>query len=43
MASGYSDERLGRRSIEERGLRLLQKPYHYNQLLQAVREMLSKK
>ncbi|MFZ2657556.1 MAG: PAS domain S-box protein [Victivallales bacterium] len=43
MASGYSDERLGRQSIEEKGLRLLQKPYHYNQLLQSVREMLSEK
>ncbi|HCE46086.1 MAG TPA: hypothetical protein DET40_21285 [Lentisphaeria bacterium] len=43
MASGYSDERLGRQSIEEKGLRLLQKPYHYNQLLEAVKEILLKK
>ncbi len=40
MASGYADERLKKTGIDDKGLKLLQKPYHYNELLTAVREVL---
>ena len=40
MASGYTDERLTKTGVADKELRLLHKPYHYNELLVTVREVL---
>lgn len=42
MASGHSGDYLNKAGVDKTGLRFLQKPYHYNELLQAVRDVLAK-
>lgn len=43
MASGHDRDYLNKRGVDKASFRFLQKPYHYNELLRAVWEVLAKK